>query len=137
MNVNRLPALNAALNGAAAALLVWGFVLVRRGKRESHRKVMLSAFATSLLFLISYTVYHWQAGSVRYQRTGWIRAVYLLILLSHSLLAALLPPLACVTLYRAWQGSWDRHRRLARWTLPVWLYVSVTGVVVYVMLYRL
>jgi uncharacterized membrane protein YozB (DUF420 family) len=137
MNVNALPALNAALNGTAAALLVWGFALIRRGKRESHRKVMLSAFATSLLFLICYTVYHWHAGSVRYQRTGWMRTVYLLILLSHTLLAALLPPLACLTLFRAWKGRWEAHRRLARWTLPIWLYVSLTGVAVYVMLYRL
>jgi len=132
-----LPALNALLNTTAAALLAWGWTLIRRGHREKHRRVMLAAFATSVLFLASYLVYHAQAGSVRFQKTGPIRAVYLTILLTHTVLAAAVAPLALVTLTRALKGRFDRHRAIARWTLPLWLYVSVTGVVVYLMLYRL
>jgi len=132
-----LPALNAVLNTAAAALLTWGWTLIRRGHREKHRRVMLAAFATSVLFLTSYLVYHAQAGSVRFQKTGPIRAVYLTILLTHTVLAAAVAPLALVTLTRALKGRFESHRAIARWTLPIWLYVSVTGVVVYLMLYRL
>lgn len=131
-----LPALNALLNATAAGLLVWGYVLIRRGRKPAHRKVMLAAFAVSCLFLVSYLVYHYQAGSVRFQKTGAIRTVYLSILASHTVLAAAVPPLAILTLSRALRGRFDRHRRIARWTLPIWLYVSVTGVVVYAMLYR-
>jgi uncharacterized membrane protein YozB (DUF420 family) len=132
-----LPALNALLNTTAAALLAWGWTLIRRGHREKHRRVMLAAFATSVLFLASYLVYHAQAGSVRFQKTGPIRAVYLTILLTHTVLAAAVAPLALVTLTRALKGRFESHRAIARWTLPIWLYVSVTGVVVYLMLYRL
>ena len=132
-----LPALNALLNTTAAALLAWGWTLIRRGHREKHRRVMLAAFATSVLFLASYLVYHAQAGSVRFQKTGPIRTVYLTILLTHTVLAAAVAPLALVTLTRALKGRFESHRAIARWTLPVWLYVSVTGVVVYLMLYRL
>lgn len=136
MDVSWLPTLNAALNTTAATLLVWGYWLIRRGEREKHRRVMLAAFGVSILFLLSYMVYHASAGSVKYQKTGWIRTVYLMILLTHTVLAALVPPLAALTLFRAWTGKFDRHRRIARWTLPIWLYVSATGVVVYLMLYR-
>jgi putative membrane protein len=136
MDVSWLPTLNAALNATAATLLVWGYRLIRRGEREKHRRVMVAAFGVSVLFLLSYMIYHASAGSVKYQKTGWIRTVYLLILLTHTVLAALVPPLAALTLFRAWTGKFDRHRRIARWTLPIWLYVSVTGVVVYLMLYR-
>ncbi|HVX65004.1 MAG TPA: DUF420 domain-containing protein [Bryobacteraceae bacterium] len=137
MGVHDLPALNAFLNGTAAVLLACGFVLIRRGRKRAHQRVMTAAFAVSILFLVSYLVYHAQVGSVRFQRTGPIRAVYFSILITHTLLAAAVPPLAIVTLSRALRGRFDRHRALARWTLPVWLYVSVTGVAVYWMLYRM
>ncbi len=132
-----LPALNAVLNASAAGLLMWGYVLIRRGRKVAHRKVMLAAFTVSCLFLVSYLVYHYQAGSVRFPKTGAIRTLYLSILASHTVLAAAVPPLAILTLSRGLSGRYDRHRRIARWTLPIWLYVSVTGVVVYLMLYRI
>lgn len=130
-----LPTLNAILNAITAALLVGGYVLIRRGEREKHRRVMLMAFGVSTLFLISYLIYHYNVGSVRYR--GGFRTVYLAILFSHTVLAAAVPPLAIITLTRGLRGRFEKHRQLARWTLPIWLYVSVTGVVVYVMLYRL
>lgn len=132
-----LPTVNAALNATAAILLITGYILIRQGRKEAHRKVMLAAFATSILFLICYLVYHFQVGSVRFQKQGTIRTVYLSILLTHTVLAAAVPPLAIVTLRRAWRGQFALHRRIARITLPIWLYVSLTGVVVYWMLYRL
>ena len=137
MDVRDLPGVNAVLNTSAALLLVIGYVLIRRRKVYAHRNVMIAAFSVSVLFLTCYLVYHAQVGSVRFQRSGAIRPVYLSILLTHTVLAALVPFLAVVTLYRGLKGNYDRHRRLARWTLPIWLYVSVTGVVVYWMLYRL
>jgi uncharacterized membrane protein YozB (DUF420 family) len=137
IGVTDLPALNAALNATAAVLLATGFVLIRRGKRETHRKVMLAAFAVSVAFLISYLVYHFQVGSVRFQKQGAIRTVYFAILLTHTVLAASVPPLAIVSLKRGLQANYRRHRAIARWTLPIWLYVSVTGVIVYWMLYRM
>ena len=136
ISVRDLPSLNAVLNGTAAVLLVWGYVLIRRKRIRTHKKVMLAAFTASILFLISYLVYHAQVGSVRYPGTGVTRAVYLSILATHTMLAAAVPPLAIVTLSRALGARFDKHRRIARWTLPIWLYVSVTGVVVYLMLYR-
>ena len=132
-----LPTVNATLNGTAAALLVAGFFLIRSGRREAHRRAMTAAFACSVLFLVSYLVYHLEAGSVRFQGTGAVRNVYLTILLTHTLLAAVVPFLAVVTLVLARKGRFEAHRRLARVTLPVWLYVSVTGVVIYLMLYRM
>ncbi len=137
MDVYDLPTVNAVLNATAAGLLVWGYTLIRRGRKEAHRRVMLAAFAVSVLFLTSYLIYHAQAGSVRFQKTGAIRTVYLSILLTHTVLAAAVPVLAVITLTRALRGRFGAHRRIARWTLPVWLYVSVTGVVVYLMLYRM
>jgi uncharacterized membrane protein YozB (DUF420 family) len=137
MDVHDLPTLNAALNGTAAILLVAGYRLIRAGKREAHRKVMLTACAVSVLFLISYLAYHFQVGSVRFQKTGPIRTVYLTILFTHTVLAAAVPVLAIITLSRALKERFDKHRAIARWTLPIWLYVSVTGVVVYWMLYRM
>ena len=137
LSLRDLPTLNACLNATAAVLLIVGYRLIRAGRREAHRKVMLAAFATSILFLVSYLIYHFNAGSVRFQGTGAIRTVYLTILLSHTLLAATVPVLAAVTLRRAWAARFDQHRRIARIALPVWLYVSVTGVVVYWMLYRM
>lgn len=137
MSVHDLPSVNAVLNATAAVLLVWGYTLIRRKRIQTHRKVMLAAFATSSLFLICYIVYHAQVGSVRFAKTGAIRTVYLGILATHTLLAAAVPVLAVITLSRGLRGRIDQHRKIARWTLPIWLYVSVTGVVVYAMLYRL
>ena len=136
MTLHDLPALNATLNGAAAALLVLAFVLIKQGKRDAHKRVMLAAFAVSCLFLISYLIYHAQVGSVRYQHTGTLRAIYFSILITHTTLAALVPFLAVITLRRGLASRFVRHKAIARWTLPIWLYVSVTGVVVYLMLYR-
>jgi uncharacterized membrane protein YozB (DUF420 family) len=132
-----LPTVNALLNGTAASLLVAGFLLIRAGRREAHRRAMTAAFACSVLFLVSYLVYHFEAGSVRFRGTGSVRTVYLTILLTHTVLAAIVPFLAVTTLVLARKGRFDAHRRLARVTLPIWLYVSVTGVVIYVMLYRM
>jgi protein SCO1/2/putative membrane protein len=131
-----LPSINALLNGTAAILLIWGYRLIRRKRIETHRRVMLSAFMVSCLFLVCYLVYHYQAGHVVYQKTGIIRGVYLTLLASHTVLAAAVPFLAVITLRRGLAARFDRHRQIARWTLPIWLYVSVTGVVVYLMLYR-
>jgi uncharacterized membrane protein YozB (DUF420 family) len=137
LSASSLPALNAVLNTASAVLLVVGYRLVRAGRRDAHRRVMLAALATSTVFLASYLVYHAQVGSVRFTGQGPVRALYFAILISHTLLAAAIVPLVLMTLSRAQRGRFDAHRRLARYTLPLWLYVSVTGVVVYVMLYRL
>jgi uncharacterized membrane protein YozB (DUF420 family) len=128
---------NAALNATAAVLLVWGYTLIRRKRIQAHRKVMTAAFVTSCLFLACYLIYHYQVGSVRFQKTGAIRTVYLSILATHTVLAAAVPVLAIITLRRGLAARYDKHRRIAHWTLPIWLYVSVTGVVVYVMLYHL
>ena len=132
-----LPTVNAVLNATAAVLLVWGYRLIRRKRVETHRRVMISAFAVSCLFLVCYLVYHAQVGSVRFPHTGALRTAYLGILGTHTVLAAAVPVLAIVTLRRGLARRYDRHRRIARWTLPIWLYVSVTGVVVYGMLYHL
>lgn len=136
MSVRDLPLLNACLNATAAVLLVTAFVLIKKGRREEHKKVMLAAFTVSILFLISYLIYHSQAGVTRYRHTGAIRTVYYTILLTHTSLAAVVPILAVITLRRGLKGWFARHKRIARWTLPIWLYVSVTGVVVYLMLYQ-
>ena len=137
MSFSDLPTVNALLNGTAASLLVAGFLLIRAGRREAHRRAMTAAFACSVLFLVSYLVYHFEAGSVRFRGTGSVRTVYLTILLTHTVLAAIVPFLAVTTLVLARKGRFEAHRRLARVTLPVWLYVSVTGVVIYLMLYRM
>jgi uncharacterized membrane protein YozB (DUF420 family) len=137
MTIRDLPALNAALNAMSAVLLFVGWRLIRRGRREAHRRAMLAAVTCSALFLVSYLAYHAQVGSVRFQGQGPIRTVYFAILLTHTILAAAIVPLVLVTLVRGLQERFDRHRRLARVTLPLWAYVSVTGVVIYVMLYRL
>jgi protein SCO1/2/putative membrane protein len=118
-------------------LLVWGYTLIRRGRIQQHRKVMQTAFVVSCLFLVCYLVYHYQVGSVRFPKTGAIKTLYLAILGTHTLLAAAVPVLAIITLRRGLSARYDKHRRIARWTLPIWLYVSVTGVVVYLMLYHL
>lgn len=137
MSVTDLPAVNATLNALAATLLVIGYALVRRKQFERHRQVMLAAFATSTLFLISYVIYHANVGSRPFPGQGVIRAVYFSILITHIILATAIVPLALITLSRGLSRRYDRHRAIARWTLPIWLYVSVTGVAVYVMLYRI
>jgi uncharacterized membrane protein YozB (DUF420 family) len=131
-----LPFVNALLNGSSAVLLGLGYAFIRRRRVTAHRRCMLGAFAVSLLFLVSYVVYHAQAGSRPYAGHGAARAIYLVLLISHIILAAAILPLALTTLYRAWRGDFSRHVRIARRTLPLWLYVSVTGVVIYVMLYH-
>ena len=132
-----LPSLNAALNATSAVLLLVGWVLILRRKIDAHRRAMLSAFACSIVFLVSYLVYHFQVGSVKFQGTGTVRTVYFAVLLTHTVLAAAVPFLAAITLSRALARRFDRHKKIARWTLPIWLYVSVTGVVVYWMLYQM
>lgn len=131
------PVLNASLNGASAVLLLVGHRLVKRGRMGAHRAVMLTALATSSLFLISYLYYHAHVGSVPFQGRGWSRPVYFSILISHTILAALIVPLVIITVTHALRGRFDRHRAIARWTYPLWLYVSVTGVVIYFMLYQI
>ena len=136
--ISILPSVNATLNAISAVLLVWAYVLIRKRRIDQHRRVMLTAFGTSCLFLICYLVYHAQVGSKPFGHEGTtLRTVYLAILLTHTVLAATVPFLAVITLRRGLAGKYDRHRKIARWTLPIWLYVSVTGVVVYGMLYHL
>lgn len=137
MSVTDLPALNASLNALAAVFLVSGWVLIRQKRRDAHRACMLAALTASAAFLASYLVYHYNVGSVPFQKQGGIRAVYLTILFTHVVLATAIVPLVLVTVSLALAAKFDRHRQIARWTLPLWLYVSVTGVVVYVMLYRM
>lgn len=137
ISLSSLPGLNASLNAASALLLILGYRFIRQRKINHHKACMATAFVLSVAFLISYLTYHFQVGSVPFRGVGWIRPVYFAILFSHTLLAALVPPLALMTLSRALKGQFDRHRRIARWTLPIWLYVNGTGVVVYWMVYQL
>ena len=137
MEISDLPTLNASLNGLAAMFLVAGYLMIRSGRRDAHRRCMLTALGTSALFLTSYVIYHANAGSVPFRGTGAIRVVYFAVLIPHIILAATVLPLALVTTARGLRADYGRHVRIARWTLPVWLYVSVTGVIVYVMLYHL
>ena len=136
IGLHDLPAVNAALNGTAAILLTTGYALIRRRKIQQHKCVMIAAFCVSIAFLICYILYHVQVGSVHYRGAGALRAVYFTILISHTILAATVPVLAIITLRRGLQRRDSKHRAIARWTLPIWLYVSVTGVVVYLMLYK-
>ena len=131
-----LPAVNATLNAISAAFLAVGWVFIRQRQIHRHRLCMISAFVTSALFLTSYVIYHANVGSVPFTGQGAIRIVYFTILITHVVLAAVILPLALITLSRALSRRFDRHRKIARWTLPIWLYVSVTGVVIYVMLYQ-
>ena len=137
MTYTILPHINAILNSASAVLLLAGFWCIQRKLVRAHSLFMLAALGTSSLFLVSYLTYHFHAGSVRFQGEGWIRTVYFAILISHTILAASVVPLALVTLTQALKTRFDRHRRIARWTLPIWFYVSVTGVVIYFMLYQM
>ena len=129
-------ALNASLNGTSAILLAGGYVAIRSGKIAVHKAFMISAFAVSSVFLGSYLLYHYRVGHVTFHGQGWIRPVYFVLLTSHTILAVVIVPMILVTLRRAWIGKFDRHRVIARWTLPLWFYVSVTGVIVYLMVYQ-
>ena len=135
--LRHLPTLNASLNALSAGLLLLGYAALRSGRRGLHRRLMLAALGSSAAFLASYLVYHFQVGSVRFTGQGPIRTAYLGILLTHTVLAAAIVPLVGLTLHKALSGRFELHRRWARWTLPLWAYVSVTGVVIYWMLYRL
>ena len=137
MEIADLPALNASLNALASVFLVTGYILIRRGHRDAHKRCMLMALTTSAVFLTSYVIYHANAGSVPFPGVGLIRAVYFAVLIPHVILAATILPLALLTTARGLRGDFRRHVRIARWTLPLWLYVSVTGVIVYLMLYQL
>ncbi len=136
LNVHDLPVVDAILNGAAAVLLIIGYRLIRQRRIGAHHKVMWSAFIVSCVFLVCYLFYHYNVGSVRFDKPGWVRTIYLWILGTHTVLAAAVPFLAVITLTRAQKGKFAKHRAIARWTLPIWLYVSVTGVVVYLLLYQ-
>ncbi len=132
-----MPALNAFLNGTSAVLLTVGYVFIRLKKVTAHKTCMVTAFGVSSLFLVSYLIYHYHVGSMPFGGSGFIRPVYFTLLISHIVLAACIVPLALMTIYRAWTEQFEKHMRIARWTLPLWLYVSVTGVIVYWMLYHL
>ena len=136
MTVQSLPAINASLNALSGLLLLIGYVCIRRRRIQQHRACMIAAFTTSSLFLVCYIIYHAQVGSVRFTRAGFVRPLYFTILITHVTLAATVLPLAIVTLSRGLNGRFARHRAIARWTFPIWLYVSVTGVLVYVLLYQ-
>jgi putative membrane protein len=137
ISISDLPTLNATLNSLSVLLLTVGHLFIRRNNVKAHRAFMLSAFVSSTLFLISYLVYHYNHGATAFPGEGWIRAVYFTILISHTALAVAIVPMVLITLKRGLKGDFPRHRRLARWTYPIWMYVSVTGVVVYLLLYRL
>jgi uncharacterized membrane protein YozB (DUF420 family) len=130
-------ALNASLNGVSAILLAGGYAAIRSGKITVHKRFMISAFAVSSTFLVSYLIYHYRVGHVAFQGQGWIRPVYFVLLATHTILAIVIVPMILVTLRRAWLERFDRHRIIARWTLPLWFYVSVTGVIVYLMVYQM
>ncbi len=136
ISIGDLPTLNAALNGTSAVLLTLGYLFIRRKKVNLHKACMVSAFVISTLFLVSYLTYHYHAGSKPFPGEGWTRPLYFAILISHVILATVTLPLSIVTLARGVRGRFEKHRSIARWALPIWLYVSVTGVVVYLMLYR-
>jgi uncharacterized membrane protein YozB (DUF420 family) len=136
MTLHDLPAVNATLNAISGVLLLVAYTMIRARKIEQHRKVMIAAFVTSSVFLVCYVIYHAQVGSVRFTRHGLVRPLYFTILVTHVTLAALVLPLAIVTLSRGLKARYPQHRRIARWTFPLWLYVSVTGVLVYVLLYQ-
>lgn len=137
ITISDLPTVNATLNTISAVLLTTGFFMIRQRKTGAHRNCMIAAFVVSGLFLTSYLIYHYHAGSTPFEGSGWIRTIYFAVLIPHIILAALILPLALITLYFALRKQFTKHRRIARWTLPIWLYVSVTGIIVYWMLYRL
>jgi uncharacterized membrane protein YozB (DUF420 family) len=131
-----LPTLNAILNATSGILIIIGYVMIRRGKINAHRACMIGAVTTSIIFLISYLIYHFNVGATKFAGTGWSRPFYFTVLISHTILAVVLAPVVVVTLRRALKGDFKRHRKIARWTFPMWIYVSITGVLVYFMLYH-
>ena len=137
MTVTDLPALNATFNAISFAFLLAGYLFIRRGQWRRHRACMIAALVMSALFLTSYVIYHLEVGSVPFRGTGWIRTVYFAVLIPHVILAAGIVPLVVITVSRALSRRFDRHRAIARWTLPLWMYVSITGVIVYLMLYQM
>ena len=137
MTVTDLPALNATLNATSFVLLTAGWFLIKSGRRQAHKWCMIAALVMSAAFLTSYVIYHLQVGSVPFQKTGWIRTVYFLVLIPHVILAAAIVPMILITVSRALSNKFDQHKKIAKITLPLWLYVSVTGVIVYVMLYQM
>ncbi|HXV83312.1 MAG TPA: DUF420 domain-containing protein [Candidatus Binatia bacterium] len=137
ISISQLPSVNAALNALSAILLTAGYFFIRSRNIKAHKRCMLAAFASSILFLVFYLIYHYQVGSVSFKGQGGIRVAYFTILLTHTILATAVVPLALITLFRALRERFDAHRRIARWTFPIWLYVSLTGVIVYAMLYQM
>ena len=137
LTISDLPTVNATLNVISIVLLILGFFMIRQRKITAHRNCMIAAFVASAFFLASYLIYHYHVGSTPFEGQGWIRSVYFIVLIPHIILAACILPLALITLYFAWRKRFTKHRRIARWTLPIWLYVSVTGIIVYWMLYHL
>ncbi|MDP1601776.1 MAG: DUF420 domain-containing protein [Legionella sp.] len=137
MSVTDLPALNATLNAISFVLLTTGWFMIKSGRRQAHKRCMIAALAVSAMFLTSYVIYHLEVGSVPFQKTGWIRTLYFMVLIPHVILAAAIVPMILITVSRALSSRFDKHKQIARWTLPLWLYVSVTGVIVYLMLYRM
>ena len=137
MTVTDLPALNAALNATSFVILITGWLMIRRGHRQAHKRCMMAALAVSAMFLTSYVIYHLNVGSVPFTGTGWIRTVYFAVLIPHVILAAAIVPMVLVTVSRALSNRFDKHKQIAKWTLPLWLYVSITGVIVYLMLYQM
>ncbi|HET8676871.1 MAG TPA: DUF420 domain-containing protein [Blastocatellia bacterium] len=136
MSLRMLPTLNAILNATSGILIIIGYVMIRRGKINAHRACMIGAVTASIIFLISYLIYHFNVGATRFAGTGWSRPFYFTVLVSHTILAVVLAPVVVVTLRRALKGDFKRHRKIARWTFPMWIYVSITGVLVYFMLYH-
>ncbi|HWP43201.1 MAG TPA: DUF420 domain-containing protein [Blastocatellia bacterium] len=137
MSITLLPTINAILNATCFTLLVTGYIMIRQKRVEAHRACMLGAVATSIVFLISYLIYHFNVGATSFKGTGWARPFYFAVLISHTVLAATIVPFVIMTLRRAFRREFSSHRKVARWTLPLWLYVSVTGVIVYLMLYHI
>jgi uncharacterized membrane protein YozB (DUF420 family) len=137
MSFSDLPGLNACLNATSALLLILGIAFIRQGRKEAHRNSMLGALASSSLFLVSYLVYHAFAGRTVFPEAHWFRPIYLIILLTHTVLAVAIVPMVLATVWLAWRQRFEMHRKLARWTWPVWMYVSVTGVLIYLLLYRI
>ena len=143
MSIHDLPAVNASLNGLSAIFLTSGFIFIRRGNKIAHRNCMISAFCTSVVFLVCYVIYHsyryyaLHVGPTRFENPQWFRPIYLTILLTHTVLAIVIVPMILITLSRALREKFDRHKKIARWTWPLWMYVSITGVVVYLLLYQI
>ena len=137
MSLSDLPAVNASLNSASTVLLTLGYIYIKRAKKDAHRNCMVGAVITSTLFLACYLIYHYYAGRTTFQNPEWFRPIYLLILLTHTVLAVVIVPMVLTTVFLAIRQRWEAHKRIARWTWPIWMYVSVTGVVIYLLLYQI